>query len=98
MPDLSDWRGRLREAVIRSGKKQGIIADEAGISRATLSRILNGWHVNPGIYTVASIAHAAGERVGWVFDEPGFTLSGEQRAKVRTVAGILMEMTGGRPK
>jgi len=55
-------------------------------------------HCNPRVDTIVRIAHAAGENVGWVFDEPGFFLSGEQRAKVRTVAGILMDMTGGRPK
>ena len=41
------------------------------------------------------IAQAAGERVGWVCGEEGFSLDNQQRAKVRTVAVILMDMTGG---
>lgn len=98
MPDLADWRDRLRDAINRSGKKHSVIAWEAGVTRATLSRILTGVHGNPRVDTIVRIAHAVGENVGWIFGEPGFVLSGEQRAKVRTVAGILMDMTGGRPK
>ena len=95
---LDDWRERLRDAVNRSGKKHSVIAWEAGVTRATLSRVLTGTHGNPRVDTIVRIAHAAGESVGWIFGEAGFVLSGEQRAKVRTVAGILMDMTGGRQK
>lgn len=91
-----DWRERLRDAVNRTGKKHSVIAWEAGFTRATLSRILTGAHGNPRVDTIVRIAHAVGENVGWIFDEPGYFLSGEQRAKVRTVAGILMDMTGER--
>lgn len=98
MGDLADWRERLRRAIFKTGRRQSAIAEEAGISAATLSRILMGHHVNPGINTVARIAHACGEHVGYILGEQPFNLSGEQRAKVRTAAVILMDLTGGQPK
>jgi hypothetical protein len=54
---------------------------------------LTGTHAQPRFETIMRIAHAAGERVGWVCGEEGFSLDDHQRAKVRTVAGILMDMT-----
>ncbi len=95
---MVNWRDRLRDAVNRSGKKHSVIAYEAHVTRATLSRVLTGKHGNPGVDTIVRIAHAVGESVGWIVGEQGFELSGEQRARVRTVAGILMDMTGGRQK
>jgi transcriptional regulator with XRE-family HTH domain len=55
------WRARLRAAVDRSGKKHGLIAEDAGIAPATLSRVINGKHAHPRLEIVASIAHACGE-------------------------------------
>jgi transcriptional regulator with XRE-family HTH domain len=98
MPDLADWRARLRGAIYRTGRKQSAIAEEAGITAATLSRILTGRHAEPGFGTVVRITHACGEHVGYILGEQPFTLSAEQRAKVRTAAGILMDLTGGRQK
>ena|SRR5947209_7915394 len=93
----NDWRARLLEAVWRSGMKHSMIAEDAGISPTTLSHILNG-RSHPGFDVVVCIAHAVGENAGHLLGEPCFSLSGEQRAKVRTAAGILMDLTGGRPK
>lgn len=95
---MEEWRNRLRDAINRSGKKHSVIAWEAGITRATLSRVLTGTHAQPKFETVKRITHAAGERVGWVCGEQGFELNDYQRAKVRTAAGILMDLTGGRSK
>lgn len=93
---MMGWRERLRDAVQRSGKKHSTVAWDAGITRATLSRILTG-KSQPRFETVMSIVHATGETVGWVCGEQGFYLDGHQRAKVRTVAGILMDMTRSNP-
>jgi len=98
MPDLADWRERLRGAICRTGRKQSAIAEEAGIAAATLSRILMGHHAAPGFDTIVRVTHACGEDVGYILGEQPFSLSGEQRAKVRTAAGILMDLTGGRLK
>lgn len=98
MSDLADWRERLRRAIYRTGRTQSAIAEEAGISAETLSRILTGRHAAPGFVVVVRITHACGEHVGYILSEQPFNLSGEQRAKVRTAAGILMDLTGGRQK
>jgi transcriptional regulator with XRE-family HTH domain len=92
-----NWRARLHEAINQSGKKHSIIAEDAGITPATLSRVLTGVHGQPRFETIMRITHAVGERVGWVCEEEGFSLDNHQRAKVRTVAGILMDMTRSNP-
>jgi transcriptional regulator with XRE-family HTH domain len=98
MSDLADWRDRLRGAIYKTGRTQSAIAEEAGISAETLSRILTGRHAEPRFGVVVRIVHACGEHVGYILGEQPFSLSGEQRAKVRTAAGILMDLTGGRSK
>ncbi len=94
---MSDWRGRLRAAVIRSGKKRYLIAEDAGITATTLSRILTGGHVQPRFETILRIAHAIDENVGWICGEQGFSLTREQRAKVQTAAVILIDLTRSNP-
>jgi len=98
MPDLADWRERLRRAIFKTGRKQSSIAEEAGITATTLSKILTGRHAEPKFSTIVRVTHACGEHVGNILGEQPFSLSGEQRAKVRTAAGILMDLTGGRSK
>src|SRR4051794_2090964 len=98
MPDLADWRERLRAAIRKTGRRQNAIAEEAGISATTLSKILTGRHADPGLSVVVRIVHACGEHVGYILGEQPFNLSGEQRHKVRTAARILMDLTGGRQK
>ncbi|HEV7573452.1 MAG TPA: helix-turn-helix transcriptional regulator [Thermoanaerobaculia bacterium] len=93
MPDLADWRERLREAIQRSGKKHYLIAEDAGVTRATLSRILTGAHSQPKFETILRIAHAAGENVGYLAGERGFSLSSEQRVRVQAAAVILIDLT-----
>lgn len=93
-----NWLERLREAVRASGTKQWLIAHDIGMPAPTVSRVLTGKHAQPSFETIAKIAHAAGVSVGWVLGEPGFSLSDEHRAKVRTAALILVHHTGGFPK
>jgi len=92
---MNDWRERLREAIQRSGKKHYLIAEDARVTRATLSRILTGVHSQPKFETILRIAHAIGENVGYLAGEQGFSLSSEQRAKVQTAAVILIDLTRG---
>jgi transcriptional regulator with XRE-family HTH domain len=89
--NLNDWRTRLRLAVELSGKKHSIIAEDAGITRATLSRILTGASQHPQFETVVRIAHAAGENVGWLLLEPRRGLSSGEAAMLRNVAAFLIE-------
>jgi transcriptional regulator with XRE-family HTH domain len=90
---VTNWRGRLREAVKRSGKKHLAIAWDADITPATLSRVLTGKHAHPGFETVMKIAHAVGESVGWLCGEEEFYLSEPQRAKLKAAAAILSDLT-----
>jgi len=76
------WRQRLRVAIDASGRKHSAIAADAGITPVTLSRILNAVDVNPSFETVVRIAHAVDENVGWLIEEPGFALSGDQLKKL----------------
>jgi DNA-binding phage protein len=42
------------------------IAEQAGVTPETLSRVIHGIHKQPGFETVVRIIHAAGETVGWL--------------------------------
>lgn len=83
------WRERLRAAVDASGRRQNAIAASAGVTQATLCRILSGVHAQPAFENVVRITHAAGENVGTLLEEPAFLLTGEERAEVRRVIEYL---------
>lgn len=91
------WHRRLREAIDRSGAKHSIIAMDAQITPESLSCILNGRHVHPRFDTVVRIVHAAGETVGWLLEERGFTFNAEERAKLREAAVIIRNATRSDP-
>ena len=92
------WRERLRQAVRESGRKQSAIAWDIGMTPESVSRILSAQHARPSFESIAKIARAAGVSLGWVMEEPGFNLTDEQRAKVRTAGVLLLNLTGGLPK
>lgn len=83
-----DWLDRLRLAIERSGKKQSAIARDAGVAPETLSRILNA-RMNPAFVTVVRITRAVNENVGWLLDERGFALSGDEQKQLRKVVRFL---------
>jgi transcriptional regulator with XRE-family HTH domain len=82
------WRERLRIAVDRSGKKHSAIARDPRIAPATLSRILNG-KMDPAFDTVVRIARAVNERVGWLLNERGFSLSADEQKQLKKVVRFL---------
>lgn len=82
------WRARLRVAISRSGKKHSVIARDAGVAAGTLSRILND-RMQPTFDTVVRIARAVNENVGWLLDERGFALSGDEQRQLRKVVRFL---------
>lgn len=94
----SGWRVRLRQAVRKSGKTQTVVARECDLTPESLSRILSAEHARPSFQNIAKIANAAGVSLGWLMEEPGFTMTDEQRAKVRSVGVLLLNLTGGLPK
>ena len=94
-----NWRGRLRAAIEKSGRKHSAVAAEAKIDPTTLSRILNG-HMQPTFETIVRVARAAGENVGWVLDERGFALSSDEQKQLRKVIRFLDDtvLAGGTPR
>jgi hypothetical protein len=50
------------------------------------------------VRAIARIARVARVSLGWIMEEPGLTLTDEQRAKVRTAGALLLNLTGGLPK
>ncbi|MGH9423930.1 MAG: helix-turn-helix domain-containing protein, partial [Thermoanaerobaculia bacterium] len=87
---MNDWRDRLRKAVKRTGKKQCAIAEAAGVSQETLSRVLSGVHCEPKFETVARIVRATRESVAWLLDEPIAPLSADDLETVREAAELLL--------
>lgn len=83
-----NWRERLRAAVEKSGRKHSAVARDAGVAAGTLSRILNG-RMQPTFDTVVRIARAVNENVGWLLDERGFALSGDEQKQLRKVVRFL---------
>jgi len=83
------WRDRLRTAVEKSGKKHSAIAREAGVTPATLSRILTTAHRHPTLDTIVKIARALNESVGWILDEPTYFMSADEQRKLHEAVRIL---------
>ena len=89
------WRDRLRMAIEKSGKKHSAIASEAGVTAATLSRVLTGAHERPALDTIVRITHAINEDVGWILDEPVYVLSADEQRKLHEAAAILETLLRG---
>jgi len=91
-----DWRDRLRLAIARSWKKESVIALDAGIAPATLSRVKNG-SVQPAFDTVVRIAHATDVRVAWLLAEPGFEFSEQEIHTILTAGVVLFDVFSRTP-
>lgn len=91
----AQWLKRLREAVRTSARLQSDIAYKAGIPGETLSRIMTGQTRNPSMETIAAIASAVGVTVGWLLDEPGYSISAEQLQRLKDASAVIDELTGG---
>jgi SOS-response transcriptional repressor LexA len=89
LPPVFSWRDRLRMAIDKSGKKHSAIAADAGVSPATLSRILTAVHERPTLDTIVRIARALNESVGWILDEPSFYLSADDQRKLHEAVRVL---------
>jgi len=87
--DVAGWRRRLIHAIDLSRRTQASIAEQAGVSPETLSRVIHGVHAQPGFETVVKIIHAAGESVGWLLREPQTFLSADDSARMREFIDFL---------
>jgi transcriptional regulator with XRE-family HTH domain len=93
------WRKRLRAAVRRHWKKHWAIAEAAGVTPATLSRIITSVHVSPRLDSIVRIARAVEISVGRdLLDERGFELTdGELKAVTAGVAALKAALARARP-
>jgi transcriptional regulator with XRE-family HTH domain len=87
--DVNDWRKRLRSAVDLTRRTHCSIAEQAGVTPETFSRVLSGRHRQPGFETVVKIIHATGESVGWVLGERQAPLSADGQAMMREIIDFL---------
>ncbi|HEX2833229.1 MAG TPA: helix-turn-helix domain-containing protein [Thermoanaerobaculia bacterium] len=80
---------RLRSAIEARGAKHAWIAEEAGITAATLSNILTGKTADPGIAVVQSIARAIGQPLAAILEEPAAPLLESEEEVLRRAIEIL---------
>jgi transcriptional regulator with XRE-family HTH domain len=83
------WRRRLTRAIDLTRRTQASIAEQAGVTPETLSRVIHGIHAQPGFETVVRIIHATGESVGWLLREPQTFLSTDDSARMREIIDFL---------
>lgn len=95
---IMDLRARLRAMIDARGLTQSEVADLADIPPETLSRILTGTTIEPGVYTLLKITHGMGETVGALLEEKGFTFDSlEQRRVNEFIEFMLEKLAGTRP-
>lgn len=80
---------RLRSAIEARGVRHAWVAEEAGITAATLSNILTGKTSDPGIAVVQSIARAIGQPLAAILDEPVAPLLESEEEVLRRAMEIL---------
>jgi len=99
-PRLDDaWRRALRIAVQKHWKKQWAIAEDAGITAATLSRILHAVIARPELDTIVRLARALGIGVGRdLLSERGFEFTPDELEAVKAgVAALKTALDRARP-
>ena len=89
------WRTRLRQAIDRTNWKHSYVAECAGITPVTLSRILTGVSAEPHLTSIVRLAHVAGVTVGWLLDEEGLQIGERERTQLRNAAHVILRLTGG---
>lgn len=89
MFDWRDWRKRFVSAIDITRRTQNAIAEQAGVSPETLSRIIHGIHAQPQFETVVKIVYATHESVGWLLGEARAPLSSEEIAKMREITDFM---------
>jgi len=94
-----DFRARLRQAIDATGKEDKTIAGDAGISKETLSRILNGAIQDPGFETMNRLAAATNVTVGWLAgDEPFSPADRDKLVEIIDYLSAKLRPASARPK
>lgn len=84
---------RLRAAIDAKNKSHSWVAEEVGMTAASLSHILNGKTKDPSFFTVLAIVRAIGERMGAVADDPLTVWSSDELERLQTTGRWLTERT-----
>jgi SOS-response transcriptional repressor LexA/DNA-binding XRE family transcriptional regulator len=80
---------RIRAAIDMKGMKDTWVAEGAGISKTTLSNIINGVTGNPSSSVLAAIADVLGESVDALLGRPGHPLLQHEQQTLRSAATII---------
>ena len=74
---------RLRELRQRMGLSLTDLSERTGLTRAAISRLENGWNLNPTLETLWRYAAAVGKRLAWQLEDVPDTRP-RRGAKART--------------
>lgn len=81
---------RIRAAIDAKHMSHSWVAEEVGITPASLSNILNGYTKDPRFFTVLAIARVIGEPLSALVDDPLLIWKNEELAKLRELGGWLV--------
>lgn len=84
---------RLRAAIDRKNKSHAWVAEEVGITPASLSAILTGKTADPSFFTVLAIARVIDEPLSAIADDPLTFWSADELARLGEVGGWLVQRT-----
>jgi len=84
---MIDWLQRINDAVDRVGRRT--VAKDAGISLATLNRILRDEKSKETFETIVDISHAARQNVGWLLGEGRYPVTQEESDRMRSIINFL---------
>jgi len=84
---------RLRAAIDAKHKSHAWVAEEAGITRASLSDILTGKTSDPGIFIVLAIVRAIEEPLSAIVDDPLVFWTADELERLRETGAWLVERT-----
>lgn len=84
---------RLRAAIDRKNKSHAWVAQEVGITAASLSAILTGKTADPSFFTVLAIARTIDEPLSAIVDDPLVYWNAEELARLGDVGEWLVQRT-----
>lgn len=87
---------RLRAAIDAKNKSHAWVAEEVGITRASLSSILTGKTADPSFFTVLAIARVIGEPLSAIVDDPLIYWRADELERLRESGEWIVERTARR--
>lgn len=84
---------RLRAAIDRKNKSHAWVAEEVGMTAASLSAILTGKTADPGFFTILAIVRVIDEPLSAIVDDPLTFWNADELAQLHDVGGWLVQRT-----